>query len=72
MVNGLEQLANESLWLAVPAILAAGLVHGTFGIGFPLVATPLLALVTDVRTAVLITLLPTMATGGLTVVRLEE
>jgi uncharacterized membrane protein YfcA len=60
-VNGLEQLAGEGLWLAVPAMLLAGLVHGTFGIGFPLVATPLLALVTDVRTAVLITLLPTMA-----------
>lgn len=60
-MNGLEQLTGENLWLAVPAILAAGLVHGTFGIGFPLVATPLLALFTDVRTAVLITLLPTMA-----------
>jgi len=42
-------------------MLLAGLVHGTFGIGFPLVATPLLALFTDVRTAVLITLLPTVA-----------
>jgi len=60
----MEQLLGvapgDMLW-AVPAVLAAGLVHGTFGIGFPLVATPLLALHTDVRTAVLVTLLPTVA-----------
>lgn len=58
---GLEPLTPELIWLALPAILVAGLVHGTFGIGFPMVATPLLALFTDVLTAVLITLLPTMA-----------
>lgn len=43
------------------ALMLAGLVHGTLGIGFPLVSTPLLALVMDVRLAVLITLLPTVA-----------
>lgn len=60
-MSGLEQLTNDALWLALPAMLVAGLVHGTFGIGFPLVATPLLALFTDVRTAVLLTLLPTVS-----------
>jgi uncharacterized membrane protein YfcA len=49
-------------WPAAAAVLAlAGLVHGLFGIGFPLVATPLLALLTDVRTAVVLTLLSTVA-----------
>ncbi len=53
---------DESLlWLTFPVILLAGMVHGTFGLGFPMVATPLIALYTDVRTAVLLTLLPTMA-----------
>jgi uncharacterized membrane protein YfcA len=47
--------------MALPAIILAALVHGTFGIGFPMVATPLLALYTDVLTAVCITLLPTMS-----------
>ncbi len=42
-------------------MLIAGLVHGTFGIGFPMVATPLLAMYTDVRVAVVLTLLPTVA-----------
>jgi uncharacterized membrane protein YfcA len=42
-------------------LFVAGLVHGTIGLGFPLVATPLLALFVDVRSAILITLLPTAA-----------
>lgn len=39
---------------------AAALVHGALGIGFPMVATPLLAMVVDVRTAVLILVIPTL------------
>jgi uncharacterized membrane protein YfcA len=54
-------LSQELVLMAIPAILIAGVVHGAFGIGFPMVATPLLALFTDVLTAMLITLLPTMA-----------
>ncbi|MGB5767199.1 MAG: hypothetical protein WBM38_10745, partial [Arenicellales bacterium] len=58
---GLEPFTQEIIWMALPAILLAALVHGTFGIGFPMIATPLLALYTDVLTAVSITLLPTMS-----------
>ncbi len=44
------------------AIIAfAALVHGTIGIGFPMIATPLLSLLTDVRTAILLLVIPTMA-----------
>ena len=49
-------------------ILTAGLVHGTLGLGFPLVATPLLALGVDVRTAILVTLLPTIAVNIISIV----
>ncbi len=42
-------------------MIFAGLVHGTLGLGFPMVATPMLAIPFDVRTAILITLLPTVA-----------
>lgn len=38
----------------------ASLIHGTIGIGFPMVATPLLAMITDVRTAILLLVLPTV------------
>jgi hypothetical protein len=48
-------------WLSLSAIiLGAGLIHGTFGIGFPMVATPLIALFLDVRSVMLMLLLPTM------------
>jgi hypothetical protein len=42
-------------------MLFAGLIHGTLGLGFPMVATPMLATMMDVRSAILITLLPTIA-----------
>jgi len=52
-------------WSMIIVVLAimffAGLVHGTLGLGFPMVATPMLAIFFDVRTAILITLLPTIA-----------
>jgi len=52
-------------WPLVIAILSimlfSGLVHGTLGLGFPMVATPMLAVFFDVRTAILITLIPTVA-----------
>ncbi len=38
----------------------AAMVHGTIGIGFPMIATPLLAMTTDVRTAIIMLVLPTI------------
>jgi uncharacterized membrane protein YfcA len=43
-------------------ILVAGLLQGALGFGFPFVATPLIALATDMRTAIITVLLPTLAT----------
>ena len=54
----MEDLSYVTLAAYAAIMLLAGLIHGTLGLGFPLVATPLLALFTDVRTAILITLLP--------------
>jgi len=52
--------------IPIEAILAyagitilAAMVHGTLGVGFPLIATPLIAMLTDVRTAILLLVLPT-------------
>lgn len=42
-------------------IAFAGLVHGTLGLGFPMIATPFLALFMDVQSAILVTLFPTVA-----------
>ncbi len=38
----------------------AAFIHGSIGFGFPMVATPLLALVTDIQTAIILTLIPTL------------
>ncbi len=50
-------------------IFVSGLVHGTLGLGFPLVATPLLALFVDVRSAIVLTLLPTITVNVVSIVR---
>jgi len=60
-VISLLQLDWSLLIVVLIIILFAGLVHGTLGLGFPMVATPVLAIFFDVRTAILITLLPTVA-----------
>lgn len=54
-------LASLSLWAwawVFLVFIGAGFVHGVMGFGFPLVATPLLAMVVDYKTAVLISVLP--------------
>ena len=47
------------LAVAIPVIICAGWIHGALGLGFPLIATPLIAVFIDVKAAILITLLPT-------------
>ncbi len=54
------QLDWPQLLAVVSIMLFAGLVHGTLGLGFPMVATPILAVFFDVRVAILITLFPTV------------
>lgn len=58
----LESLSLALLAWVAGVILIAGLLQGALGFGFPFVATPLIALVTDMRTAVVAVLLPTLAT----------
>ena len=48
-------------WIAA-IVLFSGVVQGSLGLGFPTVATPLIALATDIRTAVIIVLIPCIAT----------
>jgi len=45
----------------------AALVHGSIGFGFPMVATPLLALMMDIQSAIIITLIPTLLMNIITV-----
>ncbi len=58
----LESLSPLLLAWVICVILIAGLLQGALGFGFPFVATPLIALVSDMRTAIILVLLPTLAT----------
>lgn len=52
-------LSLEIVLVTTGIFLFAAFVHGSIGFGFPMVATPLLALVTDLQTSIILTLLPT-------------
>lgn len=68
----MEALGQWPLWMWVAllaAIVVAGVAHGAIGFGFPLISTPLVALFTDVRTAVLTTLVPNLVLNAISIVR---
>jgi uncharacterized membrane protein YfcA len=61
-MTGFESLSlGIALYIAL-VIALSGVVQGALGLGFPMVATPLIALVTDMRSAVVVVLLPCVAT----------
>ena len=57
-----ETLTPAVLAWIVAVMALAGLVQGALGLGLPIVATPLIAFVSDIRTAVIVVLLPCVAT----------
>jgi len=59
---GFESLSVATLIWAALALALAGFVQGALGLGFPMLATPMIAAVTDMRTAVILVLLPCVAT----------
>lgn len=61
LILNIEALGSIQLWLIILILLAGGLVHGILGVGFPMITTPLIALMIDVRTTMLVVLLPTLA-----------
>jgi len=70
MSFGLEQVFSPAMIATVVAIIAiAGLAHGTLGFGFPIVSTPLVALLVDVKTAVLVTVLPNIVVNMISILR---
>ena len=53
-------MESDFLILLALFIFIASLVHGSIGFGFPMIATPLIALITDIQTAIIYTLIPTL------------
>ncbi len=59
---GFESITPGVIFWIVLAVTLAGFIQGTLGFGFPFIATPMVAMVADMRTAVITILLPTLAT----------
>jgi len=57
-MQSVAELTPLAIFLCATVMLLAGAVHGAMGLGFPLVATPILSVFLDVRLAILLTLLP--------------
>lgn len=69
-MNPVDALMGSPGLAAVLAIMiVAGIAHGALGFGFPLISTPMVALLTDVQTAVLVTLFPNVAVNLVSIVR---
>jgi uncharacterized protein len=68
-VPGFETLPFSLVLGIVAIMLIAGVMQGALGLGFPTVATPLIAFFTDMRSAVILVLLPCLATVAVVVFR---
>ena len=66
---GFENITPLTVCFIAVVIAFAGFVQGALGLGFPIVATPLIAMATDIRTAIIVVLLPCVATIVLTMLR---
>ncbi len=61
---------SAGVWAIIAlAIFAAGISQGAMGFGFPAISTPVLALMTDIKTAVLLNLLPNLTVNIISVVQ---
>jgi uncharacterized protein len=65
----MTELAPWALVFVALACLASGFAHGALGFGFPIVATPLVALVVDIKTAIALIAPLTLALVVISVVR---
>ena len=66
----LEAFLASHWYLPAMLVMAiAGFAHGTMGFGFPLISTPMIAMMTDIQTAVLVSLFPNLAVNVVSIVR---
>jgi hypothetical protein len=66
---GLPELSYVLMLYVAVVILISGWVQGALGMGFPTIATPLIAAVSDMHTAVLLALIPCLATVITNIIR---
>ena len=64
-----ELVLSWPLWAAAAAALfVAGITQGALGFGFPAVSTPVLVLLTDVKTAIILNLLPNFTVNVISII----
>jgi uncharacterized membrane protein YfcA len=65
-----EIVLSTRTWVAATAVMfAAGLVQGALGFGFPAISTSFLVLMTDVKTAIILNLLPNFTVNCVSVAK---
>jgi uncharacterized membrane protein YfcA len=63
-----DLVLSPSLWAAAAAVLlVAGVTQGALGFGFPAISTPVLVVLTDVKTAIILNLLPNFTVNAISV-----
>jgi uncharacterized membrane protein YfcA len=68
-MTALEDIQTSTYLLVLGILFFAGMVHGTLGLGFPMLATPLVAMLTDVLSAMVIVLVPTLVVNTASISR---
>ena len=68
-VTGLESLSPWVIAYVAIVIAIAGWIQGALGMGFPMIATPLIAAATNMQFAVVMVLIPCIATVVVSIVR---
>ncbi|HEY7742804.1 MAG TPA: sulfite exporter TauE/SafE family protein [Burkholderiales bacterium] len=65
-----DLVLNPTLWAAAAVVLlAAGITQGALGFGFPAISTPVLVVLTDVKTAIILNLLPNFTVNAISVIQ---
>jgi uncharacterized membrane protein YfcA len=62
-------LSMGNLGAILAIVVGAGLMHGTMGLGFPIISTPLVTLLLDVKSAVLVTVIPNIAVNVVSILK---
>jgi hypothetical protein len=60
---------GNALGLSLLAVLLASYIKGVIGFGFPTISTPFLALFVDLRTAIVVLILPNLVMDGIQTIR---
>lgn len=68
-MSGFESVSPWLVVYVVIVIAAAGWIQGALGLGFPMVATPLIAAVSNMQFAVVLVVIPCIATVAVSIVR---